>query len=116
MSGQRLQVHIGQQGLALDVHFQDRLASLHIWTIHDHLAVETARAQQRRVQNVWPVGRRNNDDIRIGVEAIHLDQQLVERLLPFVVTAAQACAAMTADRVNFINENDAGAVALRLFE
>jgi hypothetical protein len=39
-------------------------------------------------------------------------RQLVERLLALVVTAAEAGAAMAADRVDFIDEDDAGRVLL----
>ena len=42
--------------------------------------------------------------------------KLVERLLAFVVTAAEAGAAMTADRVDLVDEDDAGCVLLRLVE
>ena len=40
----------------------------------------------------------------------------VQRLLALVVSAAEACAAMAADRVNFIDEDDAGRVLLALLE
>src|SRR5207253_9786900 len=48
--------------------------------------------------------------------AIHLDEQLIERLLALVVTAAQAGAAMAADRVDLVDEDDAGRVRLALLE
>ena len=40
----------------------------------------------------------------------------VQRLLALVVSAAQACATMAADGVDFIDEDDAGRVLLALFE
>src|SRR5205823_5826686 len=46
----------------------------------------------------------------------HLDQQLIQRLLTLVVPAAEAGATMTADRVDFIDEDDARRVLLALFE
>ena len=49
-------------------------------------------------------------------EAVHLDEQLVERLLAFVVAAAHACAALTADRVDLVDEDDARAVLFGLLE
>ena len=49
-------------------------------------------------------------------EAVHLDEQLIERLLALVIAAAEAGAAMAADRVDFIDEDDAGRVLLRLLE
>ena len=50
------------------------------------------------------------------VEAVHLDEQLVERLLALVVTAAQAGAAVAADGVDLVHEDDAGRVLLGLLE
>ena len=52
----------------------------------------------------------------VAFEAVHLDQQLVQRLLALVVAAAQARAALAADRVDFVDEHDAGRVLLRLLE
>src|SRR5207248_11138289 len=48
--------------------------------------------------------------------AVHLDEQLIQRLLALVVTAAQACAAVAADGVDLVHEDDAWAVLLRLLE
>ena len=44
--------------------------------ITDDLAVEAARAQQCRVEDVGPVGGRDEDDVVLQLE-VHLDQQLV---------------------------------------
>ena len=84
--------------------------------VEDDLAVEAARAQQRRVEHVGAVGGGDHDDVGVGVEAVHLDQDLVEGLLALVVRAAQAGAALAADRVDLVHEDDAGAVALGLVE
>src|SRR6202012_206935 len=40
----------------------------------------------------------------------------VERLLALVIAAAEAGAAMTTDRIDFVDEDDAGRVLLRLLE
>ena len=95
---------------------EDALASLHVGTIDDDAPVEAARAQQRRIEHVGTVGGRDEDDAFVRFEAVHLDEQLVQRLLALVVTAAEAGAAMTADRVDFIDEDDAGRVLLALLE
>ena len=83
---------------------------------HHDLAVEAAGAQQRRVEHVGPVGGGDQDDAFVGLEAVHLDQQLVQRLLALVIAAAEAGAAMAADRVDFVDEDDAGRVLLGLLE
>src|SRR5690606_15076670 len=58
----------------------------------------------------------DDDDAGVGLEAIELDQQLVQRLLAFVVAASGAGTAMAADRVDFIDEYDAGSGLLGLLE
>ena len=83
---------------------------------HHDLAVETAGTQQRRVEHVGAVGGGDQDDALVGLEAVHLDQQLVEGLLALVVAAAEAGAAMAADGVDFVDEDDAGRVLLALLE
>ena len=98
------------------MNLQDLLAAADVRIRHHDLAVEAAGAQQRGIEHVGPVGRGDEDDAFIGLEAVHLDQQLVERLLALVIAAAEAGAAMTADRVDFVDEDDAGRVLLGLLE
>src|SRR6185369_4715046 len=52
----------------------------------------------------------------VRLEAIHLDEELVERLLAFVVTTAESRAAVTPDGVDLVDEDDAGRVLLALHE
>ena len=106
--GDHLEGHIGGQGLFAGVDFQDLLAALDIGQAHIHLAVETAGTQQGFVQDVGAVGGRHDDDAVVGLEAVHLDQQLVQSLLALVVAAAQAGAALAAHGVDLIDEDDAG--------
>ena len=76
----------------------------------------SAGAQQRGVEHVGPVGRRDDDDAFVLLETVHLDEQLVERLFALVVAATQARAAMTPHRVDFVDEDDARRILLRLLE
>ena len=80
------------------------------------MPVEASGAQQRGVEDVGPVGGSDQDDALVRLEAVHLDQQLVEGLLALVIAAAQAGAALAADGVDFIDEDDAGRVLLALLE
>ena len=84
--------------------------------VDDDLAVEAARAQQRRVEDVRPVGGGDQDDVVLHLEPVHLDEQLVQRLLALVVTAAEAGAAVAPDGVDLVHEDDARAVLLGLLE
>ena len=98
------------------MHLQDLLAAHDIGVGHHDLAVEASRPQQGGVQHVRPVGGGDQDHALVGLEAVHLHQQLVQGLLALVVAAAQAGTAMAADRVDFVDEDDAGRVLLALLE
>ena len=115
-AGQDIGAHIGCHRYLAHVNQQNLLAAPDIRQADHHLAVETARAQKCGVKHVGPVGRGNHDHARGRLEAVHLDQQLVQRLFAFVVAATQACAALTADRVDLVDEDDAGRILLGLFE
>ena len=114
--GQPVQVGVGGDRLALRVHPQHRAAAGEVGVGHRDLPVEAAGPQQRRVEDVGPVGGRDQDDALPVAEAVHLDQQLVEGLLALVVAAAEAGAALAADGVDLVDEDDARAVLLGLLE
>ena len=83
---------------------------------HDDLAVEAARAQQGGIEDVGPVGGRHHHDALGGLEAVHLVEHLVEGLLALVVAAAQAGAALAADGVDLVDEDDGPAHLLGRLE
>ena len=68
------------------------------------------------IEHVGAVGGRDDDDALVRLEAVHLDEQLVERLLALVVTAAEAGAAVATDGVDLVDEDDARRVLLALLE
>ena len=111
-----LHVDVGGQRHVLHVDAQDAFTTADVGIGHHDLTVEAARTQQGRVKHVGTVGRGDHDDRFRRVKAVHLDQQLVEGLFAFVVTTAQASATMAADGVDFVDEDDAGAVFLSLLE
>ena len=91
------------------VHAKDRQAALARRAIDEDLPVEAAGPQQRRVEHLGAVGGPHDDDADAAVKAVHLDQDLVERVLALVVSA-HGCAlpgARLADRVQLIDEDDA---------
>jgi hypothetical protein len=73
-----------------------------------HAAVEAAGAEERAIEHVGPVGCADDDHAGRRVEAVHLGQDLVQRLLALVVAAAEACdcRARAADRVELVDEDD----------
>src|SRR5690606_22829403 len=98
------------------VHLEDLLATTDVRQPHHHLAVETARTQQRRVEHIGTVGRSDDDDAVVHLEAVHLHQQLVEGLLTLVVTATQTGATVATHGVDLVDEDDAGRMLLGLLE
>ncbi len=98
------------------MNLQDLLAADEIGVRNDDLTVEAAGPQQRRIEHVRPVGRGDDDDAFVLFEAVHLDEQLVERLFALVVAASETGATMTPDRVDFVDEDDARRILLRLLE
>ncbi|CAM4039424.1 hypothetical protein NOMA109596_19235 [Nocardioides marinus] len=110
------QVDVGGDRLAARVDLEDLLAAGQVGGVDLDLAVEAARAQQRGVEHVGTVGGRDEDDPAAYVEAVHLDEQLVEGLLALVVAAAHAGAAVATDGVDLVDEDDRGGVLLGLLE
>ena len=54
-----------------------------------------------------PVGGGDQNDAGPLAEAVHLDQQLVERLFTLVMSTAETCTTLTADGVDLVDEDDA---------
>lgn len=98
------------------MHLHDVFATANVRQTDIHLTVETTRTQERLVEHVGTVRRSDHDNAGIRFEAVHFHEHLIERLLAFVVTAAHAGAAMTTDRVDFVDEHDARRVLLCLLE
>ena len=95
---------------------EDLLAALDVGHVDDDPPVEAAGPEEGAVEDVGPVGGGDEDDALVRVEAVHLDEELVERLLALVVAAAEAGAALAADGVDLVDEDEAGGVLLALVE
>ena len=115
-AGERVEVDHRRERLALRVHLEDLLAAVAVRAVDGDLPVEAARAEQRGIQDVGSVRGGDQDDVVLHLEAVHLDEQLVQRLLALVVTAAEAGAAVAADGIDLVHEDDAGRGLLRLLE
>ena len=114
--GQRFHIDVGIDFDVLQVDFDDFLAAGDVGPIDEHVAIEAAGAEQGGVERFGAVGGAHHDDAAVAVEAVHFDQQRVERLLAFVVAADVAAAAGFAEGVELIDEDDAGRFLLGLLE
>src|SRR5579884_1802516 len=116
LARQIVQGDIFGQRLALRVDFQDGETPANIGLVQHDLAVEATGAQQSGVEDIWPVGGGDDDNVGILLEAIHLDEQLIERLLALIVAAQAGIIALAANGIDFVDEDDAGRVVFGLFE
>src|SRR5207244_1585162 len=78
-------------------------------------SVTSARPQQRGIENIRSIGRRDDDNTGADRKAIHFDEQLIQRLLALFV-AQRIAAAAPADRIELVDEHDAGGMAARVLE
>ena len=99
----------------LGMNAQDCLTPLHVGLVDDNLPVKAARPQQGCIKDIGPVRRTQDDEALLVVKTVHLDEQLVERLLPLIVAAQIIHAALT-DCIQLINEDDAGRLLARRTE
>src|SRR5438270_9290586 len=113
---ERLEVDLRRERLALRVHLEDAAAADAVGPVDDGLPVETARSQEGGIEDVRPVRGGDQDDVVLHLEAVHLDEQLVERLLALVVTSAETGPTVAADGVDLVHEDDARRRLLRLLE
>ena len=98
---------------------EDLHAAGPVGRLHGDAAVEAAGAQQRRVEDLDAVRRADHDHVVRRREAVHLREDLVERLLALVVAAAQpadVARARPADRVELVDEDDRRGGLLGLLE
>src|SRR5689334_10521881 len=95
---------------------QDLDAPVQVGCVDHDLAVEAPGAQQRRIEDVGAVGGADHDQPRVAGEAVHLDEDLVERLLALVVSLADAGAALAPRGVELVDEDDRGSRLASLAE
>ena len=84
--------------------------------VDQHLAVETPGPQQGRIEHLRAIGGAEQDHAAARIEAVELGEQLIERLLLLVVAAVSARRAASPQRIELVDEDDAGRRLPRLLE
>ena len=115
-TGNDARCHVLADGHFSHVHIQNLFSATDIGQGHIDLAIKTAWAQERRVQNIWPVGGRHHNDSQIGLKAVHLHEHLVQGLLALIVTATETGATLATHGINLVNENDARRILFGVFK
>ena len=98
------------------MHGENGLATSAIGKAHINAPIEASWTQQCGVEHVGAICSRQEDHTGVLLKTVHLRQELVEGLLPFIIAAADASPALTTDRIDLVNENDAGGLFLGLAE
>ncbi len=73
------------KGQCWAAYLQDIVSALCVWLGYHVLLIETTGPQQRRIQQVSPIGGSYEDYPKIWREAVHFSQQLIQCLLPLFV-------------------------------
>jgi len=98
------------------VHLQDTFSPFDIRPWYYNVPIEPPWTEQRGIQHIRPVGSSDENNSLVGFESIHLDQQLIQRLFPLVIAATEAGSAVTPNRVDFVDKDDARRVLFALNE
>src|SRR5205823_2310076 len=109
-----LQVDVLTEWLSAGVDAENFLAAREIRRGDEHLAVETAGPQQRGVQVLEPVRSAHHNDLLARLEAVELDQELVQRLI--LLAREAGAGALRADGIQLVDEDDRRRVLAGLLE
>ena len=116
LTSHTLQVNLLLQRLALGVNVQYLHPSLQVGIVQHNTSVETTGTQQSRIEDVGTVRGGYHYHVGACVEAVHLDQYLVQSLLTLVVASTKTRSTMTTHSVYLVHEHDARRVSLGLVE
>ena len=115
-SRQRIEIDLRRDRLTLRMHLQDPPPTVPIRPVNHDLTIKPTRPQQRRIENIRTVRRRNQNDVVLQLEPIHLHQQLIQRLLTLVMATTQTRTTMATNRIDLVHEHNARRRLLRLLK
>ena len=70
------------------MYLKDSLTLIHIGRIDHYAPVKTTGTEQCRIKDIDTVRGSDDYDVRINIESVHLHEDLIERLLTFILSAA----------------------------
>ena len=111
-----LQIYVIRKGFVAGMNLKNKLSCTHVGKVYCDLLIKTTGAEECTVQNVRAVCCSHDYYAFVFFKTVHLHQELVQRLLSFVMSAAEACAALSAHGIDFVYEYDTGSIFLCLFE
>ena len=116
-TGNHLEVHIVSDLHFLGMYPENLFSAVQVRQFYGNTAVETSGTGQCRVKGFGTVGCRQDHNAGIALKAVHFRQQLVQGLLPLVVSAhTTAGITLLADGVDLVNKHDTGSLFLCLLK
>ena len=94
-----LKIHVRCKLDVLYMHFEDVFPATHVGPVDEDLAIKPAGPQQGGIKHLGPVRRCRHNHTAVRIKPVHLDQQGIQGLFTFVVTADHPRAAGFAQRV-----------------
>ena len=92
------------------MNLQNLLAVVNVRLVKHDAPVKTSGPEKRRIQNIGTVGRGHHYNVRVAVKSVHFNENLIQGLFALIMAAAEAGSPLTADGINFVNENNGGSV------
>ena len=114
--GNLIQIHIITHRFALCMNIQNLPAASHIRTADTDFSVKTSRTQNGRVQNIYTVCCRHNNDSLVDTKTIHLYKQLVQCLFSFIMAAAHTRTTASGYRINLIDKHNTRCMLLGILK
>src|SRR5690554_4032117 len=100
-----------------EVNLENLSPIVQVGQLHVYLPVEASCPEQGFIEHVGTVRGRENNDSTVGAEAIHLGEELIQRILTLVVRAEVGVFTTgTAHGIDLVDEHDTGCLLLRLSE
>src|SRR4030042_6528686 len=108
-----VQINVRSQRHMTAVNLEDGLASFNIRNRKGDFTVKAAWPSQGRVYHFWNIGSPNDNHLSTRNHAIHQGEELSDH--PFF-DISQDLSTLRGDRIYFIDKNDTGGIAGRLFK
>ena len=100
--------------LPIGMDLENLLAGLKVRLIEEDATIEPTWPEERHIEHVRTIRRCHHNDVRPLLKAVHFRENLVQCLLPLVMSTAEPRApTLPTHSINFIDENNAGSIALR---
>ena len=98
--------HLGIAPNLLQMNVEDLLTLLYARQGYLNLTVKATWALQGLVDTVSSVGRSKDDDRGVRTEPVHLNEELVECVVSFLIATTHPASSLLAYSVDFIDEDD----------